>query len=499
MSRFGLDKEGMKRRIAGYGGADIFFKRMMRIDSLLMEAEAVLAGSGVSELPSIGYSSQSADIRKLETNLDILAEYPHKLIAELHDTYDADFAIRMVDAYEELASIKIDEISYTDSSTSELITIPPSILNTLINDVSEIEGNLLHESINRLASIYRITEDEALKEDVELMLKNRFRQEKYNQSSEMAELFPLLEKEDTIAGYEVNNKDIQEKFNKLLDGGKDITYEDRVNIKYMAYTAAEPCRSVFLNNLDEIRIRKTDLESGAYYSRVSGKQGVYYTYQEYFKYDPRGPYVTFFHECGHALDHNINKLNYKGYDTTAFSMNSFNPAIRQNETWDIRKAIEYDVFDNPNNKHSVDYYAMRCIAQHNSILSQADAELKILNIKKALKNNDITFLTVDEKSIYTYVVNNITTDTRGVQREAASDVYGGVTYNVLKGGYGHKYEYYDKAWDKNDGDYYNPVKELWAEWFAYQMSGNTVMANNVEEYFPTANMVLGELANELSK
>ncbi len=31
MSRFGLDKEGMKRRIAGYGGADIFFKRMMRI------------------------------------------------------------------------------------------------------------------------------------------------------------------------------------------------------------------------------------------------------------------------------------------------------------------------------------------------------------------------------------------------------------------------------------------------------------------------------------
>ena len=56
-------------------------------------------------------------------------------------------------------------------------------------------------------------------------------------------------------------------------------------------------------------------------------------------------------------------------------------------------------------------------------------------------------------------------------------------------GYTHK----DSYWN----DPFNTSRELWAEYFSYNMAGNTDALNNVREYFPEAVQILDQYAEQL--
>ena len=79
--------------------------------------------------------------------------------------------------------------------------------------------------------------------------------------------------------------------------------------------------------------------------------------------------------------------------------------------------------------------------------------------------------------------------------EAVTDVYGGASKNGLQNtrngrmGYTHK----DSYWN----DPFNTSRELWAEYFSYNMAGNTDALNNVREYFPEAVQILDQYAEQL--
>lgn len=129
------------------------------------------------------------------------------------------------------------------------------------------------------------------------------------------------------------------------------------------------------------------------------------------------------------------------------------------------------------------------------LVSDKDKDEMVLNVKAALrvKDGDET-LNVAELKLYEDVRDEIKASVLGPQHNSPSDVYGGLSNNVLKGGYGHPDDYYDGAWDVTNNDYYNPVKEVWAQWFSYKMTGNEQMIAMEEEYFPATTELMEEFA-----
>ena len=64
--------------------------------------------------------------------------------------------------------------------------------------------------------------------------------------------------------------------------------------------------------------------------------------------------------------------------------------------------------------------------------------------------------------------------------------------NELRNGYGH-----DKSYWKNDPT--NVVKELWAEYFSYNMAGDGENLTYLREFFPESYGVLEQYAHTLAE
>ena len=157
------------------------------------------------------------------------------------------------------------------------------------------------------------------------------------------------EKDSVIRNFEQNHPREAEKLNDLLNGGENnkLTEEDKRNIKYLIYTAKEPYRSIYLNNLDKIKFGNGNLGKGAYYS--NDDQTINFTYPDCFKKDPRGAYTTWFHEYGHGIDDQADFSNKGGYDTETYKIYS----DKMGREVTLREAIEHDVYYNKDNPHSI--------------------------------------------------------------------------------------------------------------------------------------------------
>ena len=303
------------------------------------------------------------------------------------------------------------------------------------------------------------------------------------------------DKDKLIDNYEKNHilhKLILEDFLNS-DGAKGLTEDDIRNIKYLVYTADEPYRSLYLNSLLKFRIRTIN-GSGGYYMPWSqgieqtGEEGhtVTYTYPDCFADDPRGPYTVFFHECGHAIDDLNDKSQQMGYDTTSFT--AYSDEIGRDVT--LREAIDYDVYYNTNNPHSVTSIA-QAYFESKWFRSQENEPTEISHVIAAFQNGNTNGLTNSEVRLFNHVVNQFNRTTgRDGKYESVTDVYGGVTHNLLRNnGYGHGEADY---WSRRDSD--APARELWAEFFSYNMARNTENLAHLEEYFPEAAKVMKEYA-----
>ena len=114
----------------------------------------------------------------------------------------------------------------------------------------------------------------------------------------------------------------------------------------------------------------------------------------------------------------------------------------------------------------------------------------------------ISTLTRAEKSILESVQAYYHRSMGGAVNEACSDVYGGVTNNIIIGGYGH---YPDKSKNETDETYrywyneqgeatYAQSRELWAEFYSYKVTGNRDALISFKEHFPNAYEFLEEMA-----
>lgn len=306
-----------------------------------------------------------------------------------------------------------------------------------------------------------------------------------------------------VALYEKYNAEDTMKMNLFLKdipkgvgtdvNGKFHSYEqDNWNIRFIVYTAPEEYRKLFLENVEGITVQwdcnfnpKWKGEKQTLYIDLDG-----YVDSEGNKCagesnNPRGAYVTLFHEFGHSLDDRLGdgELNGKGYlseqaDLTKIICEEVKEDIAINlKEYCSKKSI------------SVDDDQIKIIA--NSIIcsgsvSYTDWTEEMIKAYEGLlevyNGNDtsITFTTWDTTII-------------SESYEGITDVYCGVTDNKIDWGYGHR-NYVPSYWYSTSGALNSSVgKEFTAEAFSHYMT------NSPKGQIYYTNNVLDNSLNEVDK
>ena len=107
------------------------------------------------------------------------------------------------------------------------------------------------------------------------------------------------------------------------------------------------------------------------------------------------------------------------------------------------------------------------------------------------KSIDMNTLSATEKALLQAIQNYDKTDLNGAVNEAPSDVYGGVTSNIIVGSFGH---WDDSYWyDKHGKPTNAQCRELWAEYFSYCMTGNAASMGTLRKHFPKSSAFLDEM------
>ena len=139
----GIDIEGLLGRSEAYNQIDAsmgmgnLFSSVRRLDEALKSIDDILGSSGIEEFHSLGYELHTAEINKLEADLEVLAEFPQRAVNEMIENLDTGFAYAMKEAEEGISSIRIDEISLKGSSKEELVTKPSELCKRIIHTIEE--------------------------------------------------------------------------------------------------------------------------------------------------------------------------------------------------------------------------------------------------------------------------------------------------------------------------------------------------------------------------
>lgn len=292
-------------------------------------------------------------------------------------------------------------------------------------------------------------------------------------------------KEQVVEGFETIHPEIAQRFNRLLQGKgcKELTAGDILNIKYLAYTAEEPYRSLYLEKLDAYRI--SDL-----YGEEEKKSDTFYEagrhitlkYPDSFLQDARGAYTSFFHETGHGTDYYMVSFFSRGYQYE-------DPETGEKHS--LYELIEADVYEN------VREHIRECAPY----LSEEKVEIILTSIQYGGSEEDLN----DEmKAIRSAVLQQYNTELAGPAMSAVCDVYGGITNQNIKSdqGYGHGPEegkpflyWYDIFGQPTN----RQSSELWAEYFSFHMTGNEEALAQIRAYYPRASEAMDAMTEEMAR
>lgn len=306
-----------------------------------------------------------------------------------------------------------------------------------------------------------------------------------------------------IVLYEMIYPEYAGKIDQLLQTDDVLTKEDRTKMKYLAYTAEEPYKTVYFKYIDEYQLGSIGDKNvnTCYYSPNNNK--IFFTDNiNPFSGDNRGPYTTWFHESGHATDSNA--ASNGGYYCQEYKM--YLAYFGREVT--LQEAIYADVYDDIRNV--IQGYA-----------AAASDTIRVETVLDTFRYGvEEPSLTDAEKLVRDQVVAYYDTDLAGAVNEAACDVYGGVT-NLEIGrnrGFGHRPskrdengniltdEEYQEAidnytyWYNSKGEEtFAQSRELVAEYFSYHMTGNTAALSSLRDHFPQAVQVLDQMFVEMAK
>lgn len=296
-------------------------------------------------------------------------------------------------------------------------------------------------------------------------------------------------KKTRIQEMEAQHPEYIREFESVLSD-PDLTEQEKLDIKYTAYSAPEPYRTLYLEHLDRYSVSVSANTNGAYYQPTTGNIHIEDS-DENFRYDSLGPYNTFFHESGHAIDDYEVKDGLFSIRNKTESFNYKGKSLNEYIVEDTRAYVS-DLIDS-------DPYL------RNMTPEEKKTVLKNLNLSDA-SDFDYHGTSASNEKIKEYQLilqNRMYNDLRGEVNASSSDVYGGVTNNAISGSYGHwkdddekTYRYWYNGKGKSTGA---QESELWAEFFAAKMTHDTAELESIRKHFPQAYEAMEEMARQMAE
>ena len=278
-----------------------------------------------------------------------------------------------------------------------------------------------------------------------------------------------------IADFETANPEIASRMNKDLSD-PDLSDSEREEIKYIAYQAPEPYRTIYFEHLDEYVVnieQHNEMNNPSSYNQ-DDRQIYIRDKNMDLSSDSRGPYQTFFHESGHAVD------DYElssGYATNSYVYN--------------RKTLHDLVVEDT--RSYVEDYIDKDLIYRFLLPAEKKYILDCLNL-----TDDSSF---DEYGSglfirYGFSKRIVTSDFKGPVNATASDVFGGVTNNAIMGDGRHtdKYYWYDESGQATGAQ----ERELWADFFSAQMRQDKSALASIKRYFPRAYEAMEAMAHDMA-
>ena len=295
-------------------------------------------------------------------------------------------------------------------------------------------------------------------------------------------------KDEYVELYESLNQEDAKILDQVLSD-PDLTADEIRDIKFITYTAPEPYKSIYIQHIKEYEVivytegtEEADGNTGSFYY----KEKIHLVDSDAtFFGNARGPYNTFFHESGHAID---------DYESTR------SPMLSREYKYD-GKSLNDIIADDVSN------YVSEYIDETypNLKADQKEQIMRSLNL-----TDDATYeyggTEIGDKALDQYrreIVSHMNgTDLSGQQHEAASDVFGGITNNAIVGTYGHRKDSSEAGddytyWYKEGTATNAQTSELWAEFYAAQMTQDEVALASIKEHFPNAYPALEALARDM--
>ncbi len=352
-------------------------------------------------------------------------------------------------------------------------------LRIILGCYREGEITKLSERQRELAVCYVESQSRKLGRDVTLLEGDEKKQEQMF----VVDLYRMLEP-GTAEGFD------------SLFGSADGEIEefDRYNIMYIAYTSEEPFHSLFFNTLGSYTIGSVGLSGTSYFS--SGDNTINFDVSSAFYHCPKGAYNTFFHECGHAIDYQMGEDGFYsvGYDGGA------NYGIIYNDVYSYIG-------------EQIDAYG-----ESNGIKNMAELKSKIL---ASIRRGDTFLLNTEQKIKYDIIKKQIYTEFSRISGShkyktetgrlagtmmlaGVSDVYGGITNNVVMGNRGHfpssdteplTYWYNPESGEKTGAQ----EKEMWAHYFSFSICGDEEAVGEMEKYLPETMEQYGRMAEDMKE
>lgn len=314
------------------------------------------------------------------------------------------------------------------------------------------------------------------------------------------------EKKAYIIEFEKANPEMATAMDKVLSD-PDLTQQEREDIKYTAYSAKEPYRTLYFEHIKKykVEVRKDSLFSkGSFYRPKEGK--IYLTdSDETFADNPRGPYNTFFHESGHAID----DFEYGATGDESLSNNyCYNGKTLQDiMVEDTRTYVENEIFEKDPILSKLSLEQRKTVLKSLNLSDDADfydyankpTREDFIGVWKEFFSPPPDPWKLDDpvlESARLRAQELMYEDLKGNTNEAASDVYGGITNNAIHGNYGHTSE---KYWYNENGATGAQARELWAEFYAAQMTQNDEALESIQRHFPKAYEAMENMAKEMSQ
>lgn len=296
-------------------------------------------------------------------------------------------------------------------------------------------------------------------------------------------------KDAYIASYEDGHPEIKEKLDWVFSD-PDFTASEIRDIKFLIYNAPEPYRSIYLEHIDDFQVvvfdvgdKDSDKKKGSLFDSSNSKIYLIDSDETFFN-DARGPYNTFFHESGHAIDDFEKAFGMKSRQYT-YNGKSLNDWIAD----DVENYMSEYIDDTY--PHLTDLQKQALMRSLNLTDDAAFTYGGDEDLDKVLKQHR------EE------IVSHMREELAGEDNEAASDVYGGITNNAIHGDYGHKKSPY-----VNGSDYHfwysggkptnKQTSELWAEFFAAKMTHDEDALVSIKEHFPNAYDAMENMAQEMA-